>query len=78
MLPLSWSSITFFPWGLCAASVVGGVGEGGVLEVGVNGRRDDRGLGGWDSALTFQEHLKPPVSCLSPLPASASKAETTW
>lgn len=79
LLPLSWSSITVFlgdfVWPQQGA-------EGGVvcvLEVGMNGRRDDRGLGGWDSsALTFQEHLRPPVSCPSPLPLSAAKAETTW
>lgn len=44
----------------------------------VNGRRDEWGPGGWDSALTFQECLVPPVSCPSSLPPSASKAETTW
>lgn len=39
----------------------------GALEVRVNGQRDDWRLGGWDSALTFQECFRPPISCPSPL-----------
>lgn len=64
ILPPLWEFPLPSPWGLCGTSA-GGQREGG-------------GLGGCDSALTFQEYLLPPDSCPSQLPPPASKAETTW